>query len=230
MSLWDLGRFVEEVEQVRIALGLSSDNFYLYGQSWGGILGMQYALKYQEHLKGLIISNMVPSIPDYQKYSDEVLAPKLDPDVLEEIMAFENLEDYTNERYMELVVNNYYTKHIIRLPVDEWPEPLNRSFKHINTDVYVTMQGPSEFGIKGDANLKEWDVKADLHKISVPTLSIGATHDTMDPAQMKFISEEVQNGRFLLCPNGSHLSQFDDQKIYFEGLIQFIKEVDNGTF
>ena len=92
------------------------------------------------------------------------------------------------------------------------------------------MQGPSEFGIKGDANLKEWDVKADLHKISVPTLSIGATHDTMDPAQMKFISEEVQNGRFLLCPNGSHLSQFDDQKIYFEGLIQFIKEVDNGTF
>ena len=116
LSLWDLSRFVEEVEQVRIALGLSSDNFYLYGQSWGGILGMQYALKYQEHLKGLIISNMVPSIPDYQKYSDEVLAPKLDPDVLEEIMAFENLEDYTNERYMELVVNNYYTKHIIRLP------------------------------------------------------------------------------------------------------------------
>ena len=63
LSLWDLDRFVEEVEQVRIALGLSSDNFYLYGQSWGGILGMQYALKYQEHLKGLIISNMVPSIP-----------------------------------------------------------------------------------------------------------------------------------------------------------------------
>ena len=65
LSLWDLDRFVEEVEQVRIALGLTNDNFYLYGQSWGGILGMQYALKYQEHLKGLITSNMVPSIPDY---------------------------------------------------------------------------------------------------------------------------------------------------------------------
>jgi len=230
LSLWDLDRFVEEVEQVRIALGLTNDNFYLYGQSWGGILGMQYALKYQQNLKGLIISNMVPSIPDYQKYSDEVLAPKLDPEVLKEIMFYEDKEDYTNARYMELVVNNYYTEHIIRLPVAEWPEPLNRSFKHTNFDVYVTMQGPSEFGIKGDANLKFWDVKADLHKITVPTLSIGATHDTMDPEQMKFISEEVQNGRFLLCPNGSHLSQFDDQKIFFEGLIKFIKDVDTGAF
>jgi proline iminopeptidase len=94
LSLWDLDRFVEEVEQVRIALGLTNDNFYLFGQSWGGILGMQYALKYQEHLKGLIISNMVPSIPDYQNYSDEVLAPKLDPEVLKEIMSFEEKEDY----------------------------------------------------------------------------------------------------------------------------------------
>jgi len=149
LSLWDLDRFVEEVEQVRIALGLTNDNFYLYGQSWGGILGMQYALKYQQHLKGLIISNMVPSIPDYQKYSDEVLAPKLDPEVLKEIMFYEDKEDYTNERYMELVVNNYYTEHIIRLPVAEWPEPLNRSFKHTNFDVYVTMKGLVNLELKG---------------------------------------------------------------------------------
>ena len=83
---------------------------------------------------------------------------------------------------------------------------------------------------KGDATLKYWDVKDDLKNISVPTLSIGATYDTMDPEQMEFIANEVQNGRFLLCPNGSHLAQFDDQKIYFEGLIKFIKDVDRGTF
>ena len=85
--------FVEEVEQVRIALNLNKDNFYLFGQSWGGILAMEYALKYQENLKGLIISNMVPSIPDYMEYSDTVLAPKMDPTVLAEIMTFENAED-----------------------------------------------------------------------------------------------------------------------------------------
>ena len=230
LSLWDLDRFVEEVEQVRVALGLNKDNFYLFGQSWGGILGMQYALKYQEHLKGLIISNMVASIPEYQKYSDEVLAPQMDPEVLEEIMSFEDKEDYSNPRYMELIVNNYYTEHVIRMPVEDWPEPLNRSFKHLNHDVYVTMQGPSEFGIKGNATLKDWDIKDELHKITVPTLTIGATYDTMNPEQMKWISTEVKNGRFLLCPNGSHLSQFDDQKIYFEGLIDFIKDVDDGSF
>jgi len=230
LSLWDLDRFVEEVEQVRVALGLNKDNFYLYGQSWGGILGMQYALKYQDNLKGLIISNMVASIPEYQKYSDEVLAPKLDPKVLEEIMSYENKEDYTNERYLELIVNHYYTEHVLRMPVNEWPDSFNRSFKHLNPEVYVTMQGPSEFGIKGDATLKNWDVTKELHKIKVPTLTIGATHDTMDPEHMKWISEEVQNGRFLLCPNGSHLSQFDDQKTYFEGLIKFIKDVDSKTF
>ena len=75
MELWTIDRFVDEVEQVRVALGLTKDNFIILGHSWGGILGLEYALKHQENLKGLIISNMVPSIPDYMKYSEEVLAP-----------------------------------------------------------------------------------------------------------------------------------------------------------
>jgi len=223
LSLWELPRFVEEVEQVRIALGLDSDNFYLYGQSWGGILAMEYALKYQDNLKGLIISNMVASIPDYMTYSDEVLAPKLPADVLAEIMTYEKAENYSNPRYLELVTEHYYTRHVIRMA------PINRGFKHLNPDVYVTMQGPSEFGIKGDARLKGWDVKDQLPSIKVPTLTIGATHDTMDPEHMKWISETVQNGRFHLCPNGSHLSQFDDQKVFFKGLIKFINDVDQGV-
>ena len=92
------------------------------------------------------------------------------------------------------------------------------------------MQGPSEFGMYGDATLKNWDVTGELPKLSVPTLVIGATHDTMDPEHMEWMSEQVQNGRFLLCPNGSHLSQYDDQKTYFEGVVKFIKDVDGGAF
>ena len=230
LSLWDLPRFVEEVEQVRNALDLDKDNFYLFGQSWGGILAMEYALKYQENIKGLIISNMVASIPDYMAYSDNILAPKLPKEVLKEIMIYENKEDYGNPRYLELVTNHYYTKHIIRMQPDQWPDPINRGFKHLNPDVYVTMQGPSEFGVKGDARLKEWDVKDQLHKIKVPTLTIGAEHDTMDPKAMEEISKTVQNGRYLHCPEGSHLSQFDDQEHFFPGLIKFIKDVDSGTF
>ena len=224
--LWELDRFVEEVEQVRVALDLDSSNFFLYGQSWGGILGMQYALKYQDQMKGLIISNMVPSLPEYQQYSAEVLAPMMDPAVQEEIQAIEDAGDYSNPRYSELVTEHYYNEHILRMPVDEWPEPVNRSFNHINYEVYETMQGPSEFGIKGDANLKTWDVKDRLKELSVPVLSIGATHDTMDPEQIEWLSKEVQNGTYLHCENGSHLSQYDDPETYFSGMINWIKGIN----
>jgi proline iminopeptidase len=85
-AYWDLNRFVEEVEQVRTALNIDKNNFYLLGHSWGGILAMQYALKYQDNLKGLIISNMMSSCPDYDKYAENVLAKQFDPVVLDSVM------------------------------------------------------------------------------------------------------------------------------------------------
>ena len=228
--LWTTERFVEEVEQVRKALKLDSTNFYLLGQSWVGILAMEYALKYQKNLKGLIISNMMASAPAYNKYAEEVLGPQLDPKVFTQIKEFEKNKDYSNPKYMELLLNYYYTEHILRMPVDKWPESINRAFKHLNPNVYVYMQGPSEFGITGDATLKNWDITDKLKTLTIPTLVIGAKYDTMDPKHMEWISHEVQNGRFLYCPNGSHCSQYDDQEHYFPGVIKFLKDVDDGNF
>jgi proline iminopeptidase len=227
-SMWDLGRFVEEVEQVRTALQLTKDNFYLLGHSWGGVLAMQYALKYQDNLKGLIISNMMSSCPDYGKYAQEVLAPQFDQKILDTIRQIEQKGDFANPKYMELLMPNFYVNHICRIPLDQWPEPVTRSFTKMNQSLYVTMQGPSEFGIGG--NLIYWDVKKQLPQIKVPTLTIGGTHDTMDPEHMKWMSTQVQHGRFLLCPNGSHLDMYDDQSHYFPGLIGFIKDVNEGKF
>ncbi len=227
-TMWHLSRFVEEVEQVRKGLHLNRDNFYLLGHSWGGILAMQYALKYQNNLKGLIISNMMSSCPDYGKYAQEVLAPQFDQKVLDTIRQIEKKGDFENPKYMELLLTNFYAKHVCRIPVAQWPEPMNRSFSKLNRSLYVTMQGPSEFGVAG--NLTEWNIKKQLPQIKVPTLTIGGTYDTMDPKHMKWMSTQVQNGRFLLCPNGSHMSMYDDQKNYFPGLIQFIKDVDSGNF
>jgi proline iminopeptidase len=121
-------------------------------------------------------------------------------------------------------MKNFYTEHLCRLPI--WPDAVNRSFKHQNPEVYVLMQGPSEFGISG--RLENWDVKSRLKEIKVPTLTVGATHDTMDPEHMKWMSTQVQRGRFLLCPNGSHLSMWDDQQHFFPGVISFIHDVDDG--
>jgi proline iminopeptidase len=221
-DLWTTERFVEEVEQVRKALGLDRSNFYLLGHSWGGILATEYALKYGANLKGLIISNMMMSIPDYNRYAEEVLAKGMDPAVVREVKELEAKGQYESPRYMELLLPNFYAKHLCRLP--EWPDAANRGFGKINKQIYVLMQGPSEFGASG--RLEKWDRKADLPKLAMPTLVIGGTYDTMDPAHMKWVSTQVQHGSFLLCPNGSHMAMWDDQRTYCEGLIRFLKATD----
>ncbi|WP_276503643.1 proline iminopeptidase-family hydrolase [Terrimonas pollutisoli] len=225
-SLWTLDRFVDEVEQVRQAIGADEKNFYILGNSWGGILGMQYALKYQDKMKSLIVANMMASCPEYGRYAQEVLAKQMDTAVLAEIRSLEAKGDFKNPRYMELLVPNFYNEHICRLK--EWPEPVNRAFSNINETIYVQMQGPSEFGVGG--NLANWDVKNRLKEIKVPTLMIGAKHDTMDPKAMEEQSKLVQKGRYLYCPNGSHLAMWDDQKVFMDGVIKFISDVDEGRF
>jgi proline iminopeptidase len=225
-SLWDLPRFVDEVEQVRLALGLDSSNFYLLGQSWGGILAMEYALHHQDALKGLVISNMVSSCPAYNDYAHNVLMPQMDQVALGEIKDMEARGDTDNPRYMDLLIEQHYSHHVLRMPQDEWPDPVNRGFAHINQDIYVKMQGPSELGLKG--TLEDWDRTQELSTINVPTLVMAAAHDTMDPAYMKMMSERLPDGSFHLSPNGSHLAIFDDQQTYMTGLVDFIHDVDTN--
>jgi proline iminopeptidase len=205
---------------------LDKNNFYLLGHSWGGILALEYALKYQAHLKGLIISNMMSSCPDYGAYAENVLAKQMDPLILDTLRKLEANDDFENPKYMELLMPHFYAKHILRLPLAEWPEPVNRSLGKMNSSLYVTMQGPSEFGIAG--KLAQWDRKSDLPGLSVPTLTIGAKHDTMDPEHMKWMSTQVQNGSYLYCANGSHMCMYDDQDTYLKGLITFLKGIDAG--
>jgi proline iminopeptidase len=225
-SLWTTERFVEEVEQVRKALGMNKDNFYLLGHSWGGILATEYALKYQDNIKGLIISNMMASCPKYGQYANEVLAKQMPPKILDTIEQIEAKNDFNNPKYMELLMPYFYNEHLCRLK--EWPEALNRAFPHINSQIYVMMQGPSEFRVRG--RLEKWDRSKDLPKITIPTLTIGGKYDTMDPEYMKWMATQVQKGDSLVCPNGSHCSMWDDQQNYFNGLIKFIKAVDDGSF
>jgi len=225
-ELWELPRFVEEVEQVRQALRLDQTNFYLLGHSWGGILAIEYALQYQQHLKGLIISNMMASIPAYNEYAKVVLMPAMDQTALAEIKRLEVAGEHEHPRYMELLIPHHYVPHVLRMPPEQWPEPVTRAFKHLNPKIYVPLQGPSELGASG--KLVNWDRTGDLGKIAVPTLVIGARYDTMDPMHMETMASQVQKGRYIYCPDGSHMAMYDDQKVYVEGVIQFILDVDAG--
>jgi proline iminopeptidase len=225
-SLWELDRFVDEVEQVRTALGLDRDNFVLYGQSWGGLLAIEYALHHQQHLRGLVVSNMMASVPAYNAYAEQVLMPRMDQSALAEIKSLEASGETENPRYMELLTEQHYVHHVLRMPTRDWPDPVQRGFAHINPAIYVSMQGPSELGISADAKLAHWDRSGDLASIDVPALVIGACHDTMDPAHMEMMAGRLPRGRYLYCPDGSHLAMYDDQETYFAGLIAFLHDIE----
>ena len=222
-SLWELDRFVDEVEQVRQVLRLDRDGFVLYGHSWGGILAMEYALAHPDRLKGLVISNMMSDVPAYNRYAREVLMPAMDQDALGEIQALESAGEIEDPRYMELLYEHHYVQHILRMPVQDWPNPVQRAFAAINPAIYVSMQGPSELGISEDAKLAQWSRFDDLASIEVPALVIGARHDTMDPRHMEEMVERLPRGRYLYCPEGSHLAMYDDQLRYFGGLVDFVR-------
>ena len=219
-SLWEIDRFVDEVEQVRLALGLGPESLVLYGQSWGGVLAIEYALAHQQHLKGLVVSNMMASIPAYNRYAEEVLMPEMDQAALAEIKRLEAAGETSDPAYEALLMEHHYVHHVCRLPADEWPDPVVRGFEHINPAIYVPMQGPSELGASG--KLEEWDRTADLHRIDVPTLVMGAEHDTMDPAHLRWMAEQLPLGRYHHSPDGSHLALVDDADVYFAGLVEFL--------
>jgi proline iminopeptidase len=223
-DLWTTNRFVDEVEQVRTALGLTKDNFCLYGQSWGGLLAIEYALAHQDQLKCLVISNMMASIPAYNAYAKSKLMPELNASDLATVQQLEAENKTDDPRYMGILVPQFYEKHFLRRPAAEWPEPVNRAFARQNEHIYTLMQGPSELGAGG--RLVNWDRFADLKRITVPTLVIGAKYDTMDPAYMEKMAKQLPKGEYAFMPEGSHLAMYDDQQRYFAALVGFLKKQD----
>jgi len=222
-SLWTVDRFREEVEQVRRGLGL--DSFYLLGHSWGGMLAIEYALKYQQHLKGLVISDMTASIPSYMEYAGKLRAA-LPKDVVAVLDKYEAKGEYDAPEYQEAMNGKVYREHLCRL--DPWPDPVERTLKHLAMPVYKTMQGPNEFVITG--NFKNWDRWNDLPRIEVPTLVTGARHDTMNPEDIRREGRLIPNSRVWISEIGSHLAMYDDQPGYFAALIGFLRDVEAGRF
>jgi len=224
-SLWTVERFRDEVEQVRKALGL--ENFYLYGHSWGGMLSIEYALKYQHHLKALVLSNTPTSNTSMTDYMNK-LRQRFPPEAKEILEKCEAKGDYNAPEYQAVLRNHLYAKHGCRVPV---PEPYLRTWRNSAgafSEISGTVFGPSLFTVAGTA--KDWDRWNDLRNIKIPTLVIGGRYDTIRPEDFQKMGELIPNSRVVICEKGSHLSMYDDQETYFRELIKFIKDVEAGRF
>ncbi|MGH8226018.1 MAG: proline iminopeptidase-family hydrolase [Gammaproteobacteria bacterium] len=220
-SLWTVERFREEVEEVRRALGL--EQFYLLGQSWGGMLAIEYALAYQQHLKGLVISSMTASTAAYVRYVNE-LRNRLPREVLDVLKRYEDTGDYKAPAYEKLLWDELYSHHLCR--TKPWPAPIMRGVAHMNKQVYNTMQGPNEFVVTG--NFKDWDRWNDLQRIGVPTLLSVGRHDTMSAADIEEMARRIPDSRVAIHENAGHMAMWDNPDSYFGAVIGFVKEIE-GT-
>ncbi|MDA9378627.1 proline-specific peptidase family protein [Limosilactobacillus reuteri] len=196
--------FLDEVDEVRKKLGL--DNFYLIGQSWGGLLVQEYAVKYGQHLKGAIISSMVDEIDEYVDRVNELREKTLSPEAVAFMKECEAKNDYSNPKYQEYVqvMNEQYVDR-------KQPSKLYHLKDLGGTAVYNVFQGDNEFVITG--KLKDWHFRDQLKNIKVPTLITFGEHETMPIETAKTMNSLIPNSQLVTTPDGGHHHMVDNPDV-----------------
>ena len=215
-SLFNIERAAEEVEGVRIALGLGRIN--LLGSSYGGALALQYALKYQEHIKKMIIASGLASVPETVSEMKRLksLLPKETQDVMKE---HESKSAFLHPEYLK-AVNEYYRNFLCRLP--EWPEDVVRALNELSVPVYFTQNGPNEFTIIG--TWKDWDITARLPEIKVPTLVTVGRYDEVTPKIAESIHKGIPGSELRVFENSAHLTMWDEKEKYLQAVKEFLEK------
>ncbi len=213
-SLWTIGRYVEETETVRKALGLGK--VHMLGHSWGGWLAIDYALTYPENLQTLILEDTVADMPHLVTELERLRAA-LGPETVSMMQKHEAQGTYSHPEYLAAVsILNY--RHVCRLP--EWPAPVRRSLDDWNMGPYETMQGPNEFLYIG--NLKDWNRIPDLPRLTMPVLITTGEHDELTPACALRMKLALPNAELKVFANASHMPFYENPQDYYPALIDFL--------
>jgi proline iminopeptidase len=221
VSLWTIGRYVEETETVRKVLGLGK--VHLLGHSWGGWLSIDYALTYPENLKTLILEDTVADMPHLASELERLRAA-LGPETVAMMQKHEAAGSYDHPEYQAAVtILNY--RHVCRLA--EWPAPVKRSLDDWNMGPYITMQGPNEFLYIG--NLKDWNRVPDLPRIKMPVLITVGAHDELTPACALRMKIALRDAELKVFPNSSHMPFYEEPNAYYPVLIDFLARRGTGT-
>lgn len=220
-ALWTIGRYVEEVETVRDALGLGK--VHLLGHSWGGWLGIEYAITYPDWLKSLVLSNTCGDMPHLIQELNR-LREALGSETVAMMQRHEAEGTLEHEEYKAAItILNY--RHELRLP--EWPDPVKRSFADWNMDVYGTMQGPNEFLYTG--NLKDWNRLAEMRNIAVPCLILVGQHDELTPACALRMHQAVPGSEIKVFPRSAHMPFYEEPEAYFATLTAFLNRASGKS-
>ena len=217
-SLWRVDRFVEELAQVIAGLGL--EKVHLLGQSWGGMLAIEYALTQPGTIEGLILANTLSSMPLWVSEANR-LRDELPPEIQATLLNHE-AEGTPDSEESQPAILAFYDRHVCRVP---WPDYVAYSFGHIlDGPVYLYMNGPSEFHVIGV--IKDWDRTADLPQIKLPTLIISGRYDESTPAINELLNKGIAGSEWHMLDNSSHLAHVEEPEVYFPLVRQFLDKVE----
>ena len=218
-SLWQIERFVAEVNTVRQSLGL--EQIHLLGQSWGGWLAIEYMLSRPQGVVSLILASTSASLPQFVAETTRLKAA-LPLEIYQTLQRYEAMGDYHHPDY-EAAVLEFYKRHVCRL--DPWPEPLLRTVANLNGNaVYETMNGPNEFIVIG--NLKNWDRTDRLSEITVPTLITVGHYDELTPTCAETLHRGIPNSRTVIFEESAHLAHLEEADRYLQVVADFIVNIE----
>jgi L-proline amide hydrolase len=219
-SLWTVELFLEELDAVRKALAL--ERLHLLGQSWGGMLGMEYALTQPGGLVSLTVADSAASMVQWGSELNRLRA-QLPPEVQQTLLHHEQEGTTDAEDYQDAMLV-FYRRHICR--VDPWPDYLTRDFEKLaqDPDVYLTMWGPSEFHITG--TLKTWDITDRLPEINVPTLLLSGRYDEATPILVETLHRGIPGSEWIMFENSSHMPHVEETDLFMQVLSKFLTRVE----
>lgn len=214
-SLWHIERFARELETVRNALGLGP--LHLIGHSWGGWLGIEYAVTFPEGLKSFVIADSAGDIPHLVSELNR-LRSALGPETVRMMQRREAEDTIEHPEYQAANTLLSY-RHVCRL--DQWPEPLSASIEDWNKDPYETVQGPNEFLYTG--NLKDWNRITEMGSIEQPCLVVVGAYDELTPACALRMHKALPNSEMAVLPESSHTPFYEEPEAYFARVEPFLQ-------
>jgi L-proline amide hydrolase len=217
-SMWTVDLFLDELRTVRRELGL--DRIHLLGQSWGGMLAMEYALTQPDDIVSLMIASSPASMPLWVQEANR-LREELPAEVQQTLLQHEAAGTTDSPEY-EQAMKVFYDRHVCRVVPN--PDYVANTWAKLGKQVYETMNGPSEFHVVG--TLKNWDIRHRLGEITIPTLITSGLHDECTPMQAELIKNAIPGSEWVLFEESSHMPHVEERDHYMQVLDDFLSRIE----
>lgn len=220
-AFYDVRTFVDEIDALRDQLGLHA--VHVLGQSWGGMLAMEYALTRPPGLASIVVADSPASMTLWVSEANRLRSAL--PAAVQQALSEHEAAGTTSDPAYAAATEVFYRRHVCRL--ETWPDCVNRAFAAIAEDgfVYNVMNGPSEFHVIG--KLKSWDITERLPEIAVPVLLLSGAFDEATPAIVAAIHERIPKSEWIVFPESSHMPHIEEPVAFNAAVRGFLAGVES---